>query len=75
MKRIFRLPDDIIDRIFEYYDPYKKQNELILYDLRSNQFCYHCFCDWFAQKNVDYVEYALKRNRDKNGYYLRVQDK
>jgi len=75
MKSIFKLPDDMIDKIFEYYDPYKSQNEYILYDLRWNQYWYHCFCHWFTQQNVDYVEYVLKRNRTQNGYYLRVQDK
>lgn len=75
IKVVFRLPEDIIDKIFQYHDPYKLQNEYILYDLRWNQFWYHCFCNWFARQNISYPEYVLNRNRDQRGFYLRVQDK
>ena len=75
MNLIFKLSDDLIDKIFEYHDPYKNEYEHILYDLRWNQYWYHYFCHWFTYKNVDYVEYILKQNGDNNGYYSRVQGK
>ncbi len=73
--KLFSLPEDIVDKIFEYHDPYKQQNEYVLYDLRWNQFWYRSFCIWFTQQEINYSKYVLKRNRSQNGFYLRVHDK
>jgi len=72
MKLVFMLPDDLIDHIFEYYDPYKSIHEQILYELRWNQFWYHCFCNWFVKQNLDYPTYVLNQNNSKSGNYLRI---
>ena len=75
MASLFRLPEDIVDKIFEYHDPYKHQNEYVLYDLRWNQFWYRSFCIWFTQQEINYPKYVLKRNRSQNGFCLKVYDK
>lgn len=72
MKLIFMLPDEIIDKIFAYHDPYQRPRELLLYDIRWNQFWYHCFCNWFVKQNLDYPSYVLNRNTTRCGNYLRI---
>lgn len=75
MASLFNLPEDIIDKIFDYHDPYKHQNKYVLYDLRCNQFWYRSFCVWFTQQDINYPKYVLERNRSQNGFCLRIQDK
>ena len=72
MQRIFALPDDAIDSIFEFFNPYKTRYDLILYDLRWNQFWYRCFSEWFVTNHRDFKSYILHRNRNNGVGYLRV---
>lgn len=66
MKFIRTLPEDIVDTIFEYHDPYKTNYEFLLYNLRWDQFWYYAFSDCFAKRNLDYAHYTLDRYRKKH---------
>lgn len=72
MKLVFGLPEEVVDLIFAYHDPYKYHRELFMYDLRWNQFWYHCFCNWFVRQNLDYPSYVLRRNNSNKGNCLRI---
>ena len=67
MKFIRTLPEDIIDVIFEYHDPYKTNYNFLLYNLRWDQFWFRAFNEWYTNKNLEYAPYTLQRYRNKPG--------
>lgn len=44
--RLFRLPEDILDNIFTYHNPYKEKFKGIIFDLKLFHWWYKFILDW-----------------------------
>lgn len=64
MKYIFKLPDEIIDNILGFYNPYKKNYQLVLFDLKYRMFWFEFFRVFFPRRNRDFYKYLLDVNKE-----------
>lgn len=69
--RLFLLSDELIDKIFEYYNPYKERFERVMFSLAWNHYWYNyiksCF---YYVRNVPYHKYYFikKKEDDEHGF-------
>ncbi len=47
--RLFRLPEDILDDIFTYHDPYKEKFKRVIFDLKLFHWWYKFILDWRSE--------------------------
>lgn len=64
MKHILNLPDEIIDNILGFYDPYRKNYQLVLFDLKYRFFWFHFFEIFFPRRNCNFYKYVLAVNKE-----------
>lgn len=64
--RLFLLCDELIDKVFEYYDPYKERFERVMFSLAWNKYWYNYLgsCFYSTQRRSFSQHYFLKRKED-----------
>ncbi len=63
MDLLLNLPDDLIEYIFTFWNPYKREYRRVLNELRAQHFWFHFFLFFFPRRDKDFYKYALRRNR------------
>lgn len=59
MKHIFKLPNEVIDNVLDFYNPYKKNYQLVLFDLKYRFFWFQLFSRSFRSDNRNFYKYVL----------------
>ena len=64
--RLFLLSDELIDKVFEYYNPYKERFERVMFTLAWNHYWYKYIqsCFYSARKIPFSKYYFIKRKED-----------
>jgi hypothetical protein len=63
MDLLLNLPDDLIEYIFTFWNPYKPQYKRVLVELRAHYFWFHFFSFFFPRRDKEFYKYILRRNR------------
>ena len=61
MNRLFMLSDDIISRIFDYYNPYIHAYQEVLHDINWWGFWYRYVTKIFYRRNFVFHRYILNQ--------------
>lgn len=64
--RLFLLSDELIDKVFEYYNPYKERFERVMFTLSWNHYWHKYIqsCFYSVRKIPFSKYYFLKRKED-----------
>ena len=63
MDLLSNLPDDLIEYIFTFWNPYKPTYKKVLYELKAQNFWFRFFLFFFPRRDKEFYKYALRRNR------------
>ena len=63
MDLLLNLPDDLIEYIFTFWNPYKPDYRKVLNELQGQYFWFHFFLFFFPRRDKEFYKYALRRNR------------
>lgn len=62
MNLLFNLPDELIDTIFSFWNPYEMNFKMIMFEIRNYYFWFRFFSYFFPRKDSEFYKYALRRN-------------
>lgn len=63
MDLLLNLPDDLIEYIFTFWNPYRRQYKRALIELMAHYFWFHFFSFFFPRRDKEFYKYILTRNR------------
>jgi|SaaInlV_100m_DNA_5_1039725.scaffolds.fasta_scaffold155581_1 hypothetical protein len=63
MDLLLNLPDDLIEYIFTFWNPYIPQYKTALIELRAHYFWFNFFSFFFPRRDKEFYKYILRRNR------------
>tara|TARA_B100001093_G_C26257072_1_gene771110 strand:+ start:355 stop:549 length:195 start_codon:yes stop_codon:yes gene_type:complete len=62
MNLLFNLPDELIDIVLSFWNPYKIYYEISVFEIKKNYFWFRFFSFFFPRRDADFYKYILRRN-------------
>ena len=63
-KHIYQLPEELIDIIFSYNDPYQRQHKRLIYQLSWKMWWRNAIRRFFPNNASNFYKYILEYNRN-----------
>lgn len=63
MDLFLNLPDDLIEHIYTFWNPYKPSYRNVLSELQGQYFWFKFFLFFFPRQDTLFYKYVLKRNK------------
>jgi hypothetical protein len=63
-KHIYQLPEELIDIIFSYNDPYQRQHKRLIYQLSWKMWWRNAIRRFFPNTASNFYKYILEYNRN-----------